>query len=119
MKEQGLCLAFSGGIDSTLLLYLCKDFDILAITFNSNFQTKEEIELTKDLCKKYGVKQIIIEQNVFENPIILGNPKDRCYHCKKFLFENAIEVAKENGLKYIIDGTNFDDLSVYRQEEWH
>lgn len=109
-----MCLAFSGGIDSTLLLYLCKDFDILAITFNSNFQTKEEIELTKDLCKKYGVKQIIIEQNVFENPIILGNPKDRCYHCKKFLFENAIEVAKENGLKYIIDGTNFDDLSVYR-----
>ena len=71
-----MCLAFSGGIDSTLLLYLCKDFDILAITFNSNFQTKEEIELTKDLCKKYGVKQIIIEQNVFENPIILGNPKD-------------------------------------------
>ena len=114
LKEQGLCLAFSGGIDSTLLLYLCKDFDILAITFDSDFQTKEEIELTKDLCKKYGVKQIIIKQNVFENPIILDNPKDRCYHCKKFLFENAIKVAKENGLKHIIDGTNFDDLSVYR-----
>lgn len=114
LNEQGLCLAFSGGIDSTLLLYLCKDMNILAITFDSNFQTKEEIELTKNLCKKYGVKQIIIEQNVFENPIILDNPKDRCYHCKKFLFENAVRVAKENGLKTIIDGTNFDDLGVYR-----
>jgi len=114
LNEQGLCLAFSGGIDSTLLLYLCKDMNILTITFDSNFQTKEEIEQTKELCKKYGVKQIIIEQNVFENPIILDNPKDRCYHCKKFLFENAVRVAKENGLKNIIDGTNFDDLGVYR-----
>ena len=114
LNEQGLCLAFSGGIDSTLLLYLCKDMNILAITFDSNFQTKEKIKLTKELCKKYGVKQIIIEQNVFENPIILDNPKDRCYHCKKFLFENAVRVAKENGLKTIIDGTNFDDLGVYR-----
>lgn len=114
LKEQGLCLAFSGGIDSTLLLYLCKDMNILALTFDSNFQTKEEIDATKDLCKKYGVKQIIIEQNVFDNPIILENPKDRCYHCKKFLFENAVRIAKENGIKNIIDGTNFDDLGVYR-----
>ena len=114
LNEQGLCLAFSGGIDSTLLLYLCQKMNILAITFNSNFQTAEEIELTKNLCKKYGVKQIIIEKDVFENPIILNNPKDRCYHCKKFLFENAVKIAKDNGLRHIIDGTNFDDLNVYR-----
>lgn len=114
LKEQGLCLAFSGGIDSTLLLYLCKDMNILALTFDSNFQTKEEITSTKELCKKYGVKQIIIKENVFDNLIILDNPKDRCYHCKKFLFENAVRLAKKNNLKYIIDGTNFDDLGVYR-----
>lgn len=114
LNEQGLCLAFSGGIDSTLLLYLCRKMNILAITFNSNFQTAEEIDLTKNLCQKYGVKQIIIEKDVFENPIILNNPKDRCYHCKKFLFENAVKIANDNGLKHIIDGTNFDDLNVYR-----
>lgn len=114
LNEQGLCLAFSGGIDSTLLLYLCKDLNILAITFKSNFQTDEEIELTKKLCKKYEVKQIILEQDVFKNPVILDNPRDRCYHCKKFLFENAIEIAKKNGIINVIDGTNFDDLSVYR-----
>ena len=114
LEKQGLCLAFSGGIDSTLLLYLCREMNILAITFNSNFQTDEEIELTKNLCKKYGVEQIIIEKDVFENPIILNNPKDRCYHCKKFLFENAVKIAKEKGFKHIMDGTNFDDLKVYR-----
>ena len=101
LNEQGLCLAFSGGIDSTLLLYLCKDLNTLAVTFKSNFQTDEEIEQTKKLCKKYDVKQIIIEQDVFENPVILDNPKDRCYHCKKFLFESAIEIANKNGFKML------------------
>lgn len=114
LSEQGLCLAFSGGIDSTLLLYLCREMNILAITFNSNFQTEEEIELTENLCKKYGVKQIIVEKDIFENPIILNNPKDRCYHCKKFLFSKAVAIAKDKGLKHIIDGTNIDDLGVYR-----
>lgn len=104
----------TGGIDSTLLLYLCRGMNILALTFNSDFQTEEEIKLTKDLCEKYAVEQIIIEQSVFDNSIVLSNPKDRCYHCKKFLFEKAIEAAKVRGLKNLIDGTNFDDLGVYR-----
>lgn len=114
LKKQGLCLAFSGGIDSTLLLYLCRNMDILALTFSSNFQTQEEIELTKTLCQKYSVEQIIIEQDIFQNSIILNNPKDRCYHCKKMLFESALEITKSRGIKYLIDGTNFDDLGVYR-----
>lgn len=114
LKKQGLCLAFSGGVDSSVLLYMCRKMNILAVTFNSDFQTEEEIELTKHLCQKYGVRQIIIEKNVFENPIIWDNPKDRCYHCKKFLFENAVKIAKDNGFANIIDGTNFDDLNVYR-----
>ncbi|RAI15608.1 MAG: hypothetical protein DKM22_03210 [Candidatus Melainabacteria bacterium] len=73
---------FFRGIDSTLLLYLCKETNVIAITFSSNFQTKEEIELTKELCKQYCVKQFVVEKNIFDNPIILNNPKDRCYHCK-------------------------------------
>ena len=53
LEKQGLCLAFSGGIDSTLLLFLCKDFkNFAAFTFASNFQTEDEIEFTKYLAQK-------------------------------------------------------------------
>ena len=114
LNEQGLCLAFSGGIDSLLLLYLCKEQDILALTFDSGFQTADEIRLTQDLCKKHNIRQRIIKIDIFQNHVILKNPKDRCYHCKKMLFEAAFKIAKENGRKNIIDGTNFDDLGVYR-----
>lgn len=111
MNEQGICLAFSGGVDSALLLYLCKDLNLTAVTFKSIFQTDEEICLARNLCKKYGVKQIIKEFSPLKNPILKNNPKDRCYHCKKMLFQELKAFASE---KYVIDGTNFDDLSVYR-----
>ena len=110
LQKTGLCLAFSGGVDSTLLLYLCKDLDIVACTFKSVFQTEEEIRLTKDICKKYNVKQEVIEYYPLENSIIKSNPKDRCYHCKKLMFEKLRSLTKRN----IIDGTNFDDLSTFR-----
>ena len=59
--KQGLCLAFSGGIDSTVLLYLCKDLNITAVTFTSEFQTDEEIEQTQKLCNEYNLKPKILK----------------------------------------------------------
>ena len=114
LEKQGLCLAFSGGIDSILLLYLCKDLNILAVTLNSNLQTEEEIKFTQEICKSLQVKHIILDIDIFQNPVILSNPKDRCYHCKKMMFEKIINSANQNGCNIIIDGTNFDDLKVYR-----
>lgn len=110
-EKQGLCLAFSGGIDSALLLYLCRKMNILAVTFNSNFQSVDEIKLTQELCEKYKVPQRILNVDILSNPIISNNPKDRCYYCKKMLFSQLQTVAET---RVILDGTNFDDLSVYR-----
>ena len=110
-EKQGLLLAFSGGIDSTMLLYLCKDLNITAVTFKSVFQTEEEISLTKDLCKKYNVKQEIIDFFPLQDELIRNNPKDRCYLCKKMMFT---KVRSKYPDKTIIDGTNFDDLSSFR-----
>lgn len=116
LGKQGLCLAFSGGIDSIVLLYLGKELNekFLAVTFKSDFQTEEEINFTKDICKSLNVRQVITQCNILNNPIITENPKDRCYHCKKMIFREVCRIADDNRLKYIIDGTNFDDLNEYR-----
>lgn len=113
-SEQGICLAFSGGIDSTLLLYLCRNYNVTAITLKSIFQTEEELIQTQILCNKYNVKQVIIDFSPLTNPILAENPKDRCYYCKKIFFTNIVNYAQTNNLKYIIDGTNYDDLNVFR-----
>lgn len=114
LNEQGICLAFSGGIDSTLLLYLCKDLNVIAVSFKSVFQTDEEIELSSQLCREYGVKHIVEEFFPLDNEILRNNPKDRCYHCKKLIFSKLCDFSRSNNLKNVIDGTNADDLCTYR-----
>ena len=111
LEKQGLYLAFSGGIDSTLLLWLCKDLDVTAVTFKSAFQPKEEIAQTRIICKNYGIKQKIIEYFPLSDNQLKNNPKDRCYYCKKLIFSKLKDYADGRN---IIDGTNYDDLSVYR-----
>ncbi len=111
LDTRGICLAFSGGIDSTVLLFLCKDLNLTAVTFKSVFQTEKEILETTKLCNLYEVPQKIIEYHPLENEIIRNNPKDRCYHCKKLFFSKLKDFA---GSRCIIDGTNADDLKVYR-----
>ena len=113
-EKQGICLAFSGGIDSMLLLYLCKKLNILAVTINSNLQTDDEISFTKEICNSWNIKQIVLDIDIFQSPVILSNPKDRCYHCKKMMFEKVLDTAAQNNCAIIFDGTNFDDLKVYR-----
>ena len=114
LEKQGICLAFSGGIDSSLLLWLCKDFNVTAVTFVSEFQTSEEIEFTKNFCALCGVQQEIISLKMLEDDVISNNPKDRCYHCKKKFFTAIKNYAHLNNIKNIIDGTNYDDLHTYR-----
>ena len=114
LEKQGICLAFSGGIDSTLLLLLCKDLNVTTLTFVSEFQTEEEVEFTQNFCEKFGVKHVIISLNMLDDEIIANNPKDRCYHCKKKFFTEIKNYASAHNIKNILDGTNYDDLHTYR-----
>ena len=114
LKEQGICLAFSGGVDSAFLLYLCKDLNPLAVTVKSIFQTEEEIEFTEVFCRKYNIKHKVITFNPLDDNEISTNPKDRCYKCKKRIFAFVKREALQYGLSNVLDGTNYDDLNVYR-----
>ena len=114
-EKQGICLAFSGGIDSTLLLYLCKGLKkVSAVTFRSIFQSEEEIELCQHLASKYDMNHVIIDINPLESPDLAKNPQNRCYLCKKIFFSRLTDFAKSQNLEYIIDGTNFDDIHSFR-----
>lgn len=123
MKEhldEGVCVAFSGGVDSSLLLKIAceagKDSgkQVLAVTFETRLHPHGEMEEAAEMASSFGAIHKIIQINEFADPEIMNNPTDRCYRCKKLLFRSLIEYAKEEGYRYIIDGSNFDDLKAYR-----
>ena len=112
--KQGVCLAFSGGIDSLLLLYLCKNLNMTTVTLDSVFQDEEDIIFTQEICRRWEIKQHIIDYSPLKEETLANNPADRCYYCKKLFFGKIKTYAEEQGLEHIIDGTNFDDLKEYR-----
>ena len=115
IKAAGkLAVAFSGGVDSTYLLYKAHEVlgdDCIAVTVKSLVLTFEEFERTTEFCNKIGVKQIVIDFDVFSVPEFENNPPDRCYYCKKKIFSSIKEAAPG----YVVaDGSNVDDQGDYR-----
>ncbi|WP_176012846.1 ATP-dependent sacrificial sulfur transferase LarE [Victivallis sp. Marseille-Q1083] len=116
----GICLALSGGVDSALLLALLAPFArqqpdrVLAVTFASNFQPGTDVALAGRLAAGCRVRHRILTVDGFADPELRRNPPDRCYRCKKQLFEALRKLADEAELQHLLDGTNFDDLQQYR-----
>lgn len=119
LLKDKFVLAFSGGVDSALILKLASKFrreenDVVAMFFYALSTTDEELENAKILAKKMNVKLIVKEVDILTDENIINNAKDRCFHCKSLLFKEAIKLKDELGYGSVVDGTNTDDHKVYR-----
>ena len=120
LSAGGVCTAFSGGVDSSLLLtvlseiYARKPFPLLAVVFATAFHTAEETASAMKQAEELGVPAELVERDVLSDLVLRGNPKDRCYHCKRGLFSEMKQIAEAHGIKNLVDGTNADDTKVYR-----
>ncbi|MHC4914965.1 MAG: ATP-dependent sacrificial sulfur transferase LarE [Planctomycetota bacterium] len=111
------CLAYSGGVDSTFLACIAGDVlgeKFLAVTADSETYPSRERREAVELAASLGFRHEVIATSELGIPGFQANPPDRCYHCKKELFERLREVAGEHGLACLLDGQNADDVSDYR-----
>lgn len=113
-----LAVAFSGGVDSTLLLYAaaeaCGKENVLAVTAVDQGSPSREKKAPAAFCKEHGIRHVTITHDLFAVPGLSENPPDRCYLCKKGLFSEIIERAAAEGIEVVCEGTNADDLNDYR-----
>lgn len=118
IKSLGsVAVAFSSGVDSTFLLKTAHDVlgdNAVAITLNASTFPRQEIENAKAFCKKEGIRHFLCEFNPLQIERFTDNPPDRCYICKKEIFSQIMELAKENGITNVVEGSNMDDNGDYR-----
>ena len=117
-RESKLAVAFSAGVDSTLLLQTAVNAlgsgNVLAVTALSASFPEREAEEADEFTRRIGVRRITVEADQLSIPGFRQNPADRCYLCKKVLFTLMMESARENGFTVLAEGSNVDDLSDYR-----
>ncbi|MCD8052324.1 MAG: ATP-dependent sacrificial sulfur transferase LarE [Clostridiales bacterium] len=112
-----VAVAFSGGVDSTFLLWVAHDVlgdRAVAVTASSCSFPERERREAADFCTKYGISQIICPSEELNIEGFRQNPPNRCYLCKRELFGKIWAAAKERGLNAVIEGSNVDDEGDYR-----
>ncbi len=116
-EMDSVAVAFSGGVDSALVLAVAHSVlngSTLAVTGNSASLAQRERKAAIEFAMTLGVEHRIIDTEEVASPHYAANPVNRCYYCKSELYSKLRAVADQHNLKYIVNGTNVDDLGDYR-----
>ncbi|NLN31392.1 MAG: ATP-dependent sacrificial sulfur transferase LarE [Bacteroidales bacterium] len=108
-------IGFSGGLDSSFLIHRASipgNLDFEAVTIKTKYVPEREIREAVNFTSEYGISHRIIEIPFPRE--LRHNPSERCYLCKRILFDKIVDFARENNYKHILDGTNADDFNLYR-----
>lgn len=118
LKELGeVAVAFSGGVDSTFLLKAAHDAlgdRAAAVTVHSVFFPEQEMEGAGAFCRQQKIRSLVCGVDVLAVDGIADNPKDRCYRCKRRMFEAILQTAEREQIAHVVEGTNVDDEGEYR-----
>ena len=120
LTKENTAVAFSGGVDSSLLLKLAclrakkQGTYVYAIAAHTEIHPSGDLEIAKRVAEESGAAFTVLKLRELKEADIVNNPVDRCYRCKKLLFKEIKRKAEELGAKVLIEGTNLDDTKVYR-----
>jgi uncharacterized protein len=114
---ERVLIAYSGGVDSSLLLKAAAEVlgqNLIAVTADSETYPAGELAEAKEFARSLGASHLIIRTDELSSEPFAANPPDRCYFCKKELFMKLQQLAGREGIPWILDGSNVDDLRDYR-----